>query len=155
MTRMEFLELLIKARGYKDIAEVGLNYCHTARHLLKTCQINSYFGVDMVETADTKEIGAYPNVTFVKGDSADVGNAMDKTFDVVFIDADHRYDAVINDIKAWEGKVRPGGILCGDDCGNPLWPDVKKAVQDYFAEKPNTTLDMIGEPTYFWWVERK
>lgn len=37
-------------------------------------------------------------------------------FDLVFIDADHSYQAVKDDIVWWRSKVKPGGILCGHDC---------------------------------------
>jgi predicted O-methyltransferase YrrM len=40
----------------------------------------------------------------------------DNSLDLLFIDADHSYDAVRSDIEAWRRKVRPGGILCGHDC---------------------------------------
>jgi predicted O-methyltransferase YrrM len=40
----------------------------------------------------------------------------DGSFDLVFVDADHGYDAVKRDIAAWLPKVRRGGILCGHDC---------------------------------------
>jgi predicted O-methyltransferase YrrM len=36
--------------------------------------------------------------------------------DLVFIDADHSYEAVLEDIVLWRAKVRRGGILCGHDC---------------------------------------
>lgn len=39
----------------------------------------------------------------------------DNSVDVVYIDADHKYDPVLADIRAWYPKVKPGGILCGDD----------------------------------------
>jgi predicted O-methyltransferase YrrM len=40
----------------------------------------------------------------------------DTACDLVFIDADHSYEAVLEDIALWRPKVRPGGILCGHDC---------------------------------------
>lgn len=49
----------------------------------------------------------------------------DKSLDMVFIDADHDYESVINDIKIWKPKARK--LLCGHDYN---WPDVKRAVND-------------------------
>lgn len=39
----------------------------------------------------------------------------DNSIDVVYVDADHKFDPVLADIKAWYQKVKPGGVLCGDD----------------------------------------
>jgi hypothetical protein len=39
----------------------------------------------------------------------------DNSVDVVYVDADHKYEPVLADIRAWYAKVKPGGILCGDD----------------------------------------
>lgn len=53
----------------------------------------------------------------------------DKSFDFVFIDGDHRYEAVAADIAAWRTKVRRGGMLCGHDyCER--WPGVVRAVEE-------------------------
>jgi len=39
----------------------------------------------------------------------------DGHFDCVYLDADHRYPAVCEDIRLWLPKVRKGGILAGHD----------------------------------------
>jgi predicted O-methyltransferase YrrM len=38
------------------------------------------------------------------------------TFDLIFLDADHSYDGILNDIRHYAPLVRAGGILCGHDC---------------------------------------
>lgn len=48
-------------------------------------------------------------------------------FDMVYIDADHSYPAVTQDIKAWFPKVKNGGILGGHDYNKP---SVRKAVDE-------------------------
>jgi predicted O-methyltransferase YrrM len=48
--------------------------------------------------------------------------------DLVYIDADHFYEAVQADIRLWTPKVRPGGILAGHDFG--VFPGVGKAVHE-------------------------
>lgn len=47
--------------------------------------------------------------------------------DLVFVDADHRYEAVHADILAYLPLVRPGGLLCGHDLG---WPGVRRAIDE-------------------------
>lgn len=37
-------------------------------------------------------------------------------FDLIFIDADHSYEATKLDIQSWKDKIKKGGILCGHDC---------------------------------------
>ncbi|HEV2097667.1 MAG TPA: class I SAM-dependent methyltransferase [Stellaceae bacterium] len=49
--------------------------------------------------------------------------------DLVFIDADHRHEAALADIRAWTPHVRPGGILCGHDYSQH-WPGVVRAVHE-------------------------
>ena len=39
----------------------------------------------------------------------------EKSFDLVYIDGDHAFEAVRGDIEASLPLLRPGGILCGDD----------------------------------------
>lgn len=39
----------------------------------------------------------------------------DNSLDFVYLDADHKYEAVKHDIATWFPKVKSGGILCGHD----------------------------------------
>ena len=39
----------------------------------------------------------------------------DSCFDAVFIDGDHRFESVLQDLHAWWPKIRPGGSILGDD----------------------------------------
>jgi predicted O-methyltransferase YrrM len=53
----------------------------------------------------------------------------DNYFDFVFIDASHDYANVKSDIETWMPKVKPGGILGGDDY-HDSWKGVFKAVDE-------------------------
>lgn len=48
-------------------------------------------------------------------------------FDLVFIDADHSYEGVAQDIQMWLPKIRSGGILAGHDFN---WHTVRQAVKN-------------------------
>ena len=39
----------------------------------------------------------------------------DESLDFIYIDADHTYEAVKEDIKDWYRKVKPGGLVMGHD----------------------------------------
>lgn len=57
-------------------------------------------------------------------------NFKNASLPLVFVDGDHRYEAVLADIKAWWPKISHGGVLCGDDF---QWPGVKEAVMHFFS----------------------
>jgi len=65
------------------------------------------------------------------------GSLPDRSCSFVFIDADHRYQAVRADIRAWRKKVRPGGMLAGHDCYT--YPEVFAAVRDELGRDFITT----------------
>jgi precorrin-6B methylase 2 len=52
----------------------------------------------------------------------------DQSLDLIFIDGNHQYDAVLQDLHAWYPKLRSGGLLAGDDYA---WPDVQEAVSAF------------------------
>jgi hypothetical protein len=66
-----------------------------------------------------------------------VGQFADDELDFVYIDGNHAYQFVLDDITAWSRKVRPGGIVSGHDYCRPKnrhrwqFQGVIKAVNDY------------------------
>ena len=55
----------------------------------------------------------------------------DKSLDFVFIDGDHSYDHVRDDIGLWFPKVKTGGLISGHDYG-VKFPGVRRAVDRLF-----------------------
>lgn len=68
-----------------------------------------------------------------------VTHVMDGTLDFVFLDGDHSYDGVVQDIERWHPKLRGHGWLCGHDYSALYGPDkqydfqVMAAVNDTVA----------------------
>lgn len=61
----------------------------------------------------------------------------DGSLDLVFLDADHRYEYIKQDIKLWLPKVRRDGILCGHDCEvyyATCEEELRTLVDDYIDE---------------------
>jgi hypothetical protein len=54
----------------------------------------------------------------------------DKSLDFVFIDADHTYGGVAEDIRAWAPKIRDSGALMGHDAKHPNFPGVTQALDE-------------------------
>lgn len=72
----------------------------------------------------------------------------DTVFDWVYIDGDHSYEAVRDDLKAWASRLKPGGLLTGDDY---TWRDeagacpVKRAVQEFVARQSPRDVTIDGD----------
>ena len=67
------------------------------------------------------------------------------SLDFVYIDADHKYSSVVEDIDHWLPKVRVGGMIGGHDYSNG-WPSVVEAVNDKLGEPKRG-------PKGTWWVK--
>jgi predicted O-methyltransferase YrrM len=52
--------------------------------------------------------------------------------DVIFIDAGHTKECIINDVKLAKAAINPGGIIIFHDYGYPDWPDIKPIVDKNF-----------------------
>lgn len=63
----------------------------------------------------------------------------DGSLDFIYIDAGHSFTECMNDIAAWWPKLKPGGIIAGDDYADEdEWFEVKRAVDTFFADKRGT-----------------
>jgi hypothetical protein len=84
----------------------------------------------------------------------------DSFFDWVFLDADHKYESVKEDLETWFPKIKKGGVFCGHDYldsnkDNNGHTDfgVKKAVDEWAAKKGLRVNTTSKEIFPFWWVQ--
>ena len=77
----------------------------------------------------------------------------DKSLDMIFIDADHHYEAVLEDVIAWVPKVKMSGLITGHDYDPTGGFDVWKVVDKIFGKK-NVKLipDDAGGPNNQCWA---
>ena len=68
----------------------------------------------------------------------------DDELDFVYIDGNHRYEFVKADLEAYAGKIRPGGLLGGDDYGvEGWWEDgVTRAVDEFIGSGATAVLSL-------------
>jgi predicted O-methyltransferase YrrM len=117
--RLELVEYFRKL-GFKYGAEVGVRYGRYSEILcqnipgLKLLCIDIWRGRDTFQTAKDR-LSRYNTVLIQKSSMDAVKDIPDESLDFVFIDANHSYDSVKEDIREWTRKVRKGGIVSGHD----------------------------------------
>ena len=108
-----FIEALRDGRGTVCCVDTWLGNPNVERHQSLVANYD-VFGTFLTNVARGGGGGIVKPLMMSSRDAASV--MADGAFDLVFIDADHSYDAVQEDIRLWKSKVAPGGILCGHDC---------------------------------------
>jgi hypothetical protein len=120
--------------GFSCIAEIGVEQGKYAEVICKANPEVFYHGVDPWEQYPgyrmdwNKEmivgfhqivkdrLAPYKNAQLHKGFSADIAKDFeDGSLDAVYIDANHSFESVIEDIEVWTPKVRKGGVVSGHD----------------------------------------
>lgn len=91
--------------------------------------------MDLIYEGVKERFGQYQNVVFNKGKSETVlKDFPDQYFDWVYIDGNHYYDHVMQDLTMCLCKVKKGGVIAGDDYkwqpAEGQFP-VKQAVHDF------------------------
>ena len=178
MRWQKHLNLLIKfinSNGIKVIAEVGVEKGGQTRYLLKHCpDIKEYWAIDQwtvvsdpvhghnaLERSAADWFGLYQKVCshmlhwkqlrVLRMTSLEASKIFsDDYFDLVYIDAEHSYEAVVDDIKAWLPKVKINKYLGGHDYNLRR---VRKAVWDQLGDR--SIDDQYGLLDRYVWLKRK
>ena len=73
------------------------------------------------------------NLVVVRQRSREAARLLDPLrFDFIFLDGDHNYQAVVDDIRWWKPMVKPGGLLAGHDYRDA--PGVEQAVLEFLPQ---------------------
>lgn len=89
------------------------------------------------------------NVEFIRKFSMDVvKDFKDNSLDFVFIDGNHTFEYVINDIAEWSKKVRPGGIIAGHDFWNSIRE--RRIMPELTDDKERIKLCQVKDAVYSW-----
>jgi glycosyltransferase involved in cell wall biosynthesis len=68
--------------------------------------------------------------THLVGKSVDVARSWTEEIDLLFLDGEHNYETVTNELATLGGRVRSGGLIVLDDVWD-LFPGVKRAFLEY------------------------
>lgn len=144
--------LLCNARGIIEAVEVGTDQGEFATEFLSRWKGHRLFLVDDYEPYTERPWGRlgdmliatvslmrdpqnYGRFRFVQGKSTDIARLIPETMPwmkpgFIYIDADHKYENVRDDIEAWWPLLVRGGIFAGHDYDDEH-PGVMRAVQEF------------------------
>lgn len=92
------------------------------------------------------------DATLVRAKSMDaVRDVPDNSLDFIYIDACHDFDYAMEDLIAWGRKVKPGGLISGDDYYRFTEAGVVQAVDAYLYNHRIQDAFITGEkdPSFF------
>jgi predicted O-methyltransferase YrrM len=130
--RKEFIQMLAK-RGAKIGVEVGTDHgkyaqqlCEGIPGLFLSCvdpwtpytegnEVHDEVEIEQIYQEAIKRLEPYNGQIFRKTSMEAVKAFLDNSLDFVFIDGNHSYEYVKEDIREWTKKVKPGGIIAGHD----------------------------------------
>jgi predicted O-methyltransferase YrrM len=133
---------MVNDYGWKRGVELGVDRGILFGMLLRECPDLTLVGVDIFPDLERSwrafdfghEYASRASLMTMTGREASQV-LPDGSFDFVFIDADHSYESVIEDIACWRPKVRSGGWLGGHDYSKKYGPGVIKAVDQVFGKQ--------------------
>ena len=145
------IKIMKKEFNQKQIigAEIGVRKGLNARSILKELNIKKLYLIDVWDNYNggdgiwsnmeeiyesiLNEFGKDERVQIIKDLSENAVRLIDdKSLDFVYIDGNHSYDYVLQDIELWTPKIKKYGFIAGHDF--ELDSDVSKAVSKFCSE---------------------
>lgn len=149
----------IKSLNKKNLvgAEVGVKLAEHAEEIIKYLNPKKMHLIDWYITwpehreMAISKMASYNNVEWHIMQSFEAAIVFDKEyFDFVYLDNNHSYEHVIEEIEIWLPKIKKGGVLCGHDYALQGINGVSKAV-DEFADKTGYKVNVGGAD---WWFTK-
>jgi predicted O-methyltransferase YrrM len=112
-----FMASIIKMAKYSTVLEIGVFEGETSQHLIQAIpKGGQYVGIDINDyrTAATKLYMAEggKSIDFILGNSlTELSKLPSAHFDLIFIDADHSFEHVLQEFKLAEKLVSRGGVI--------------------------------------------
>jgi predicted O-methyltransferase YrrM len=80
----------------------------------------------------SKNLSKFPCAEMIQGDAHEIAKNWGEPLDVIYLDAEHTYEATMLAFHGWGKWLRPGGLWAGHDYSK-AWPGVIQAVDEFFA----------------------
>ena len=163
---------VIKEQGLDAGVEIGVSFGGHAEAILDGTDVSELVGVDPYEhRAGYDDPLNFPQADFdnlfwyamgrlsrygsryvhLRGTSAQAAAILNAQLDFAYLDGDHGYEAVKQDLSLWYPKLRVGGVIGGHDFGHADFPGVRRAVDEFVAANG---LELKLEPASVWWAKK-
>ena len=151
MTEGEMRWLYAQAQKMNSIVEIGCLIGRSTTPLLAGCK-GPVWAIDCWTAENTmgltyfiQNCGKYDNLRVIHDYSHKAVNYI-PDIEMTFIDGDHTYQSITEDIEDWLPKT--SRLLCGHDFSHPDHPGVKQRVIEVFGDNFK-----IVESESIWYVE--
>ena len=144
--RMELIRLASEVREGGLIVEVGALYGGTtavlslAQPLARIIAVDNFSWSPIALLVASKDrllanlaACGISNVEVIEGDSLIVGKKWKQSIDLLWIDGGHSYEFVRADLENFGPHAE---VIALHDWNNPIWPSIRKAVEDFVSSHP-------------------
>jgi hypothetical protein len=161
------VEKIVRDNGVLKGAEIGVKEGGLSAHLLQTFNLLEWISIDSWAVYNEKwcvsqeqmdemykrvcdKLAIYiPRTCIKRMTSVEASHTIeDHYLDMVYIDANHSYEFVKEDLCIWYPKIKVGGIISGHDYSSTRKKSVQRAVNEFFEEK---SLTLHLEKCNVWW----